>query len=517
MSSEKDTCELNDKGRRNKRIAKNSLVLFARILIITIINLFALRYVYNGLGEEDYGLFNAIAGLVLSGSFVVPVLAISIQRFYSFAKGRNEDEKQREIFSASINIIFFISLLIVILLETIGLWFLNSQMTIPGERTDTIQFVYQFAILSFIFSLFQIPFTAALFANEDMGTYAMLSSIDCAIKFIIAILIVYIPTNGIIYYSAALCVEAFVLFAVYAIICHYKYAECHYQYNRNTTIYKELLSFSGWTMYGALAATGMIQGSNILLNVFFGPIANAAFSVAYTMYNAFNSLNNSIVLSFRPAMVQSYAKGDYLYLNKLFSMNNKMLLYVIFAAALPILFLMDDILLLWLGETTSSTALFCRLFIIYGICLALHNPITTIIQSTGKILTYSLCVESITILNIPLSYLLFTLGCPAEGVFYSMTSLCIIAHIVRIICLKKSYSPTSIKTYITGLLLPAFFIIVINTLLTYYIFNIIHVGWTRIIVVLMTSPIITIVLVLLLGINSLERKALYNFALKKKN
>ena len=409
--------------RQPKRITSNALVLFVRMLIVTIINLYSVRFVIKGLGGEDYGIFNAVVGVVMTCSCVFPVLAISVQRFYSYAMGEGAWGRLREIFSASVNIIVFSLVVIIVLLETIGLFFIREKLQIPVERMEEAELIFHLAMVTFSFSYLQIPYTAALFAHENFGIYAGVSCLDCVLKFVVALFIGKVCFSGLTTYAVGLSVVSLCTWLCYVVACS-KYSECRYYMVRNHGIYKDLLSFSGWTMYGSFAGVGMIQGNNILLNVFFGPLANAAFGVAVNIYNAFTSLSNTVALPFRPQMIKSYAAGNFEYLRSLFFANNKFIIYLLSCIAIPLVFEMPMILDLWISKAFTEMSVFSSLFIVYAVLLSLHNPITILIQASGRIRTYHLVAESIMILCLPVTWVLFRMGMPAYVAFISMIVWC---------------------------------------------------------------------------------------------
>lgn len=458
-----------DRTANSKRIASNSLVLFIRMLVIMVINLYAVRLVLRGLGQESYGVFNAVAGVVLASSFITTTLATSFQRFLSYALGTNDRKLQETVFSASINISLALVAILLLSLELIGPWLIHTQLTIPAGRMAAAETVFQFSLVAFLLSLLQVPFTAAIFSNEDMPFFALVSFIECLGRLGVAIAIPYVLGDGLVFYGMGLMLVAILVFLTYGTIALRKYALCHYRVVREKGIYKELLGFSGWTMYGALAGVGMSQGQTILLNVFFGPLANAAFSVAIQIYNAMIALANNVNFAFRPVMIKSYASCDYNYLDKLFEAGNKFLLYAMLSIAIPAIVEMETILGWWLGDQVSeSMVLFTRLFMVHSTLLSLHNPITAIIQATGKIKYYSIFVESITILCVPLSWLMFRLGFPSYYAFVSMIGTCSIAHAVRLACLKRlypqfSYERYAIKFFIPGVVIAGCGVVVANS------------------------------------------------------
>ena len=507
-----------DIQNRSKRIASNTLVLFARMLIITFVNLYTVRWVLAGLGTEDYGIFNAVAGVVTASTCISSVLALSTQRFYSFAMGKGEQERLKEIFSVSLNIVMMITLVLFILFEIVGPWLISTQLTIPVERMEAAQWILQFSLFSFIFTLLQIPFIGAVFANENMGYYALISTIDCIVKLLIAYSIGMTGGDDLVYYGAALMLEAFMVMLLYVFIARRKYPECKYTIVKKKILYKELFSFSGWSFYGALAGVGMTQGSTIILNVFFGPIINAAFGIANQIYNAINTLTNSVVIAFRPAMIKAYSSNEKGYLEQLFFASSKAILYLLSMVLIPFIFEAETLLTLWLGECTPTMVLFAQLYAIYTICLALHNPITTIIQATGNIRKYSMYVESMTILCLPVSWVLFKLGMPSYYVFVTMIGLCVLAHIIRLLMLQTSISDLTASKYLARLVLPGILIISITTLIIYCVEGLHTNRILQLFLSFIVSAISISILLYAVGISKKERsliKDLVNRKIKK--
>lgn len=512
--------ELNDfptKIKNNsKQIASNTLVLFLRILLISIANLYAVRLVLKGLGAEDYGIYNAVVGVVMTCSCVFPVLTVAVQRYYSYAIGSGNEKLLKEIFSASINIIALSLLVIIFLFETVGHTIIIEQLQIPPCRFNESILVFHISILTFVFSYLQIPYSAALFSHEDMNSYACISFLDCGLKLIIAQIVGYTTYDHLVFYCIGMSSVSFLTLLCYIAVGKTKFQECKYIIVKNINIYKELLAFSGWTIYGAFAGTTMIQGSSILLNIYFGPLANAAFGIANNIYNAFTSLSNSVILAFRPQMIKSYAANNYKYLYILFKTNNKVILYLLIAIAIPIIIEMDTIMHLWLTNVSDDMILFSQLIIIFTIILAMHNPITTIVQASGKIKYYHLIVETITVLCIPISWILLKTGMPAYSVFISMISVCIIAHMARLVYLQRHYSSFSCSNYTLSIILPGFIVVLFSSMVAEIIHIIIFNNTLRLIVLITTSPILTFAFAYLFGISHKEKVYIGLFAKKIK-
>lgn len=501
---------MNQTGSYNnsKRIANNTLVLFVRMFILTIINLYAVRLILKGLGEEDYGIFNTVAGVVTATSVFSGVVALSIQRFYSYAIGQKDPKKLQNIFSASINIMVALTLLLFILLESVGLWFFYTQLVIPPERLNAALWIYQCSVLILICSMMQIPYTAAIFSNEDMEVYATISTIECLLKFFAAYCLAWATFDHLIFYVSGVSVTAIIVAVLYAFTGHRRYQECHYKSTKDKALYRELLSFSGWTLFGSLASTGMLQGNTILLNIYFGPIIVAAFGIALQINNAFNALCNSMVLAFRPPMIKAYAEQEHRYLSQLFSVSNKFMYYTLLAIAIPIIINMETILTLWLGYSTPNIVLFSRLIIVYIVTLAMHNPITIIMQASGHIKEYHLPVESITLMCFPLTWIFFYFDLPAYSVFVSMIAVCLIAHIVRLFCLRRYYCYFSIKKYMISFAFPAIIILIVISIISSVCHSHIESSLWSVILSFLYIPLLVFLAAYAVGINKEEKQLL---------
>ena len=487
------------------RVASNTVLLFLRMFILTLVNLYAVRLVLQGLGEEDYGIFTTIAGVVMTVSVFNSVLAVALQRFFSFSLGRNDISKLRDIYSCSIRLVGFATAIILLLLETVGLWLVYTKLSIPEPRFATALVVYQFAVVMLILSFFHVPFMSAVFAHEDMGVYTLLSTIECLLKFLAAYVIGHVLVDRLSLYAFCMMTTSFVVFVMYFWIAYRRYPECRYRKPNDNALYRELLSFAGWSLIGTVANTCIIQGNTLLLNIFFGPIITAAFGISLNIYNAFNTLCNSMVLAFRPPMIKAYAEQQYDYLYGLFSASNKFLIYSLIAIAMPIIGEMDTILNLWLGTYSHETLSFARLTIVYIIIIALHNPITIIIQATGHIKRYHLTVETFTMLCVPLTWVFFKLGFLAEAAFYSMVLTCVLAHVIRIILLRREFPPFSISKYFLSIILPAMIIGALSAAI--YILTILklEVSVARVLASFVLVPLLTLSLAYLGGTSRHEK------------
>lgn len=503
---------MNNNGSR--RIASNTMMLFARMFILMLANLYAVRLLIQGLGDNDYGIFTTVAGVVTTTAFLSSILAFAVQRFYSVALGERDQRKSQDIFSASLNISLCTSILILLFLETVGVWFVTHHLVIPEERMEATLWAFQFSIFTFLLTFVQVPYLAAIYANEDMGIYSMVSTVDGLGRVVAAWIITRVAIDRLSLYAFLLLVLTLVVFVCYAVVSIRKYPECRYSSVKDKNIYRQLISFSGWFSFGSLANTGLTQGNIILLNIFFGPLANAAFGVATQIQNAFNSLSNSMVLPFRPPMIKAYAEGDHDSVNSMFQANNKVICYFMLAVGLPIMAEMRTILQLWLGMNDNMTVIFSQMMVASVIVISLHNPISIIIHATGRVRQYHVPVESLILLCFPVTLILFKSGCQAVVLFYSMLGLVVVAHCVRIYILRRSYPQFSLSRYVWAFLLPASIVAACSSAITYAVHCSVQGDIPRMVAVFTLAPSAVMLLAYTIGITGSERKLANRFLTK---
>lgn len=475
------------------------------MVIVMIINLYAVRIVLRALGTDDYGIYQVVAGIVISFQSFSAVISTSTLRFYSYSIGQKSLTQLSEIFSASINIYACVSLVCLILGETVGVWFVNSELNIPPERIYASNWVFQFALLALIFTILHSPFSGIIIAHENMGYFAVISLGESLLKLLAIILISQTDGDKLILYALSLLIVPIISLIAYIWKTRKQFPGIRYSKVERKSWYREMLSFSGWHLFSAGASVGINQVNTVLTNLFFPLIVNAARGVALQVQGAFSSFTSSFITAVRPPIIKAYAEGNYPYLNVLFSYANKFIYYLSILVAIPLYIKMETILVLWLGECNYDMILFSRLIIIYSVILALNNPISIIIQATGKIRQYFVPVECVTLLCPILTYILFKLGFAPQSSFYAMIVTIACAHIVRIYCLKKIYTEFELKKYIIGFLIPALIITAIS-----YLSQSILVSFFNITIVLffIISFIISGGIIVLFGLNKLERHKL---------
>lgn len=294
----------------NKRIAKNTLMLYFRMLIIMLVTLYTSRVVLSALGVVDYGIYNVVGGLVTMMGLLNGAMSVSTQRYLTYELGKGDMLRLKQVFSTCMTIFMILSLIVIILAETIGLWFLYNKMVIPEERMDAACYVYQFSILACILSLITNPFNATIIAHEKMDVYAYVSILEVALKLVIVYLLLVIPTDRLITYGILILASQFIVALCYIIYCWKKFSETHYHFYWDKPLFRELISYSGWNLYGSAAGLVKGQGLNILLNMFFNPAVNAARGIAYQINSAITQFFTNFYTAVRPQITKYYATGE---------------------------------------------------------------------------------------------------------------------------------------------------------------------------------------------------------------
>lgn len=477
--------------------------MYIRMLVVMAINLFAVRYVLCALGQEDYGIYNVVAGLVTLLQSVGMIISTSTQRFFSYAIGEQNYKKLEQIFSASINIYALFSIIFLVVAETLGLWFVNNYLVIPETRLFEANILYQLSIFTFIITLFHSPFLSAIIAHEEMGVYAKISILDCVLKFIVAVCLSHVCMDRLITYGLCLLIIPVLILIIY-IRKTKQFDECRYRRVKDKQIHKELLAFSGWTLFSSMASIGVNQVQTILINIFFGPIANAARAVSLQIGNAITTFSSSFIVAIRPPMIKSYAENNVKELNKLFSFSNKFILYTLLLISIPIIYEMDTILFLWLGIKDEQTIIFSQLIVVYSIILALNNPLSILVQATGKLKKYSIYVEFVTLICPILTYVLFYIGLPAYYAYISMIVSIVIAHVVRILCVKSIYKDLDVQDYIINFLLRSLIVTLISVIVVGIVHAYISHQYSRLLGVAITCLVIIPISIWMFGLTKAE-------------
>ena len=350
----------------NKRIAKNSLFLFGRLLFVLAISVYLTRVVLNVLGVEDFGIYNAVCGFVLMFNVVNVALSNGIQRFYNFESGRKGAGAETTVYRASVLMQVSIALLLVLIIEPIGLWFINHKMVIPPERLGAAVIVFHIAVASLVLDMVQVPYFSAITAHEKFNYYALISLFEALLKLLLIVLVVsHASFDRMIVYAIVLFAVKAIVFLSYFIYAKLSFSTLRFKLEFDRELFRSMSGFVGWNMVEMLAWTTEGQGINMLLNVFFGPLVNAARAVASQVQNAIQYFCLSLMMSFRPQIVNSYAEDNLERTKNLFFSLSKFMFVFFYMLSVPFIMDMDFVLKLWLGENIPQyTVAFTTLFLV---------------------------------------------------------------------------------------------------------------------------------------------------------
>lgn len=500
----------------NKRVAKNTIFLYIRMFFVLIVSLYTTRVILRVLGIEDYGVYNVIAGFVTMFSFLNTSLAGAIQRFYNFENSRKGDDGTASVYSFSLVIQGALSILIIILLETIGLWYINSIMVIPPDRLFAANVLFQSSTLSLALIIIGIPYSAAILSFEKMDYYALVGIIDVLLKLLIVIVLPYIAYDKLISYSILLLlisITNFLLFFVYS-KKHFINLKFSYSYTKDKKALRSMLLFSGWNVFGTFSNVVYTQGTNILLNFFFGPIVNAAKGIAGQIMSAIQSFSLNVVTAFRPQLVNSYAKNEYERTRKLMYIESKVCFVLMYALSVPIIIEIEYILHLWLGDNVPEYAgIFSCLVLIHATITSLNLPFSQVVHATGNMKLFQLVTGLITCLIIPISFVAFKLGALPSAVFWIGIVMAILSQLACIFIVNKLFS-YNIKDYLIDVIGRCALFCVILPLIPIILRFVIPISFFRLLVVVTIDLLLTMVFGFFVVFNKEDRESVRNL-LKK--
>ncbi len=449
-----------------KRIARNTFMLYIRMLLTMIISLYTSRVVLNVLGVEDFGIYNVVGGIVVMFSFLNGSMATAIQRFLAFEIGQNNYKRLGEIFSLSVTIHIGIALIVLLLAETVGLWFLNTQMNIPSERMEAARWIYQFSVFSFMLTVIQVPYHAAIIAHERMKIYAYISILEVTLKLLVVFMLTWIAFDKLKLYALLVFFVTLIIAVAYNTYCRWKFKECSYKFFWEKPLCKTLVGFAGWNLFGNIAWICMGQGSNILLNIFFGPMVNAAKAISFQVNMAVSTFVSNFRTAVNPPIVKAFASGNLQYMDKLVFESAKYSYYLLLFLSLPLLLEMDFVLRLWLKVVPEYAVVFCRLALVVSLIQTFDASFGIVFQAVGRIKENQFWSGLIYMLVIPVSYVQLKLfpDMP-EGVFYVQLLLSlIVAFVVKVVLLKKMLH-ISFRSYWQVLLVPVIKVTALSVIL----------------------------------------------------
>lgn len=492
----------------NKRIARNTMMLYIRMFVIMGVTLYMSRVVLDALGVDDYGIYNIVGGIVVLFAFINGAMTTAVQRFLNYDLGRNDTSEAQCDFAASLNIYLGISVLFIILAETVGLWFLDTYINIPPTRAGAAWWAYQLTVLTTVLNMLRTVYNAAIIAHERMSFYAYTSIIEAALRLGVAFAIFMFP-DRLISYAALLAAVSLIILAWYMVYCRAKFEICrHHTFTYEKARYRGLIGFSGWSMLGAMANTGAQQGCNVLMNIFFGVASNAALGIANQVNSAIYNFLSNFQTAFNPQIVKTYAAGEKENFTNLLINASKYSYFLMLMIIIPLYICCDEVLGLWLTEVPQHSASFCKLMFMFTMVDALQGPLWVSVQATGKIRNYQILMSILILSSVPVSYVLLKFIKVAEVILAVRVLANVVTAVARVIYLRKllDFPIARYLKEVIAISLIVTAIAVVAPCVTYECLT----GWAKVAVTVIVAILSTALTVFFIGMKRNER----NFVLK---
>lgn len=507
-----------DNTSKNKRIAKNTVFLYLRMLLLFVVNFYMTRILLQELGVDDFGLYNVVAGFVAMLGFINTSMTNSIQRFINYQMGKDSIDGVKRYFESSMLAQIIFAGVVFLLFETVGLWFVNNIMVIPEGREFAANVVYQSACICTMIGFVRAPYNALIIAKEKMEFYAYISILEAILKVAIIFALSWFAYDKLSLYGLLLVVVTFMIYLCSVIYCKKIVPAIRFRLNRDKVVLKEILSFSGWNLIGTVSGTIKSQGINILMNLFFGVAVNAARGVAYQVLGGIQQFVSNFQIAINPQIVQTYSAGEKHRYFQLTYLSAKISLYMMWILTLPVLFGIDDILALWLGEgnVPDYTNLFVSIILFTGLFDALGSSISVSLYATGNIKVYQIVVSTIKILVLPISYVLYIWGyAPASSMYVSLV-LSGLEQVMRVLIWSRQVGENPM-VYLKRIVLPALVVIGVSMGLMYLLSRTVTTSQPliRVLIIVLYSIPISTCLIWFVGSSKVERNQLVSLVKSK--
>lgn len=498
----------------NSRIAKNTLMLYIRMLFLMVVNLYTSRIVLDALGISDYGVYNAVGGFISMFSMISASLSTAISRFLTFVLGEGDEIKLKRVFSNSVIIQLALAIIVVVLIESVGVWFLNSHMTIPKGRETATNWVLQFSLITFVINLLSVPYNASLIAHERMGVFAYIGIFEGCANLGIAFLIMGAPIDSLIFYSILMALVAIITRMLYTFYCKRHFSECSFHWGIEKSLLKEMFSFAGWNFIGSISGLLRSQGINILFNVYNGPLVNAANGIAIQVNTALTKFSNSFYTAVQPQITKSYAAGNNKDSFELVLKSSRLAFFLLTILSLPVIFETDFLLSLWLKEVPKHTTTFVQIIVIYSLFESLSQPLIQLMLATGNIKKYQLLVGGLNLLNFPLAWVILYKGYSPELAQLTVIIFTFLALVVRIYMLQSMIGFPTVK-FLKKTVLRCISISLLCCIGPMWISLNMGGGWERVLVnVILLGPV-SLIIICILGLNANERQFVFRELMKR--
>lgn len=504
-------------SENNKRIAKNTLLLYVRMLFMMAVSLYTSRVVLNALGVEDFGIYNVIGGVVAMFSILSGSLSAAITRFITYELGTENQENLKKIFSTAVTIQISLAILIILLAEVTGVWFLNVKMNIPDERIVAANWVFQFSILTFAINLISVPYNASIIAHERMSAFAYISILEAIGKLAIAFLIIISPMDKLIFYAILMCIVALVIRFAYGVYCKRHFEECTYHFIFDKDLLKRMFGFAGWNFIGAASAVLRDQGGNVVINLFCGPAVNAARGIAFQVNAAISGFVTNFMTALSPQITKSYASGEHHYMMTLIYQGARFSFYMLLLLSLPVLLNTHYLLELWLKIVPDHTVLFVQLVLAFAMSESISNPLVTAMLATGRIRNYQLVVGGLQMMNLPISYVLLRMDVFPEVIIVvaiGISQCCLVARLLML----RGMIGLSVKKYLKKVYINILTVTIAAAIIPFLLTCKLEESFQTFILSSLAAVICTGIAIYYIGCNKSERQFVLNklYAIKNK-
>lgn len=499
----------------SKLIAKNTMMLYLRMFLVIAIQLYTVPVVLKYLGVEDYGIYNVVAGVVTMFTFVNGSMATGTQRFLAYAIGRNDKDGLKAVFNANITVYAIFSIIVFILLEGFGIWFVNTKLVIPEERLWVANWIFQMSVFNFVVSLMTTSYSAAIIAHEKMNMFAYIGILDCVLKLIVVFLLQLSPIDYLLTYACLQSLCGILIMLLYQIYCKSKFDECkRYRFEWNKVLIKDLLSYASLNVIGSLANILCTSGVNLIQNVFFGPVLNAAHSIAQQIQGVLSQFTGNVRVAVKPQIVKSYACGELDSMWSLLFRSGKLTFYLFIFITVPVLIELPTILSLWLKIVPEYTVHICRMLLISLLIDTISAPLIAVFQAANKQKHVQLISSGILLLTIPVSYCVLCVYNHVLVAYTTLIVLGIISSLSRIIIARYDVG-LEIWRFLYDVVFKDTLCICLAYLSTYILVSTIDAGFVRVILTCVVSSVFTALIVWTLGLDRIEKEFVLSTIKKK--
>lgn len=496
--------------QNTKLMAKNSAFMYIQMGVKMLIGLYTVRVILHALGAEDYGIYNVVGGIVTMFSFITSTLVSASQRFFAYSIGRGENNMLNRYFNASLLSFLILGVLLFLLIEGVGFWFVNYKMVIPDNRLEAANWVLQFAIFSFLVRIVSVPFSAMVVSHERMFIVAVISVLDSLLLLGIAFLLQTVHSDKLKFYAVCMFGVALITSLLYIFLCESNFREfSKIRIKWEGGLMKEMLAYCGWYMFGTMAQVVRSQGINMVLNLFFGPVVNAARGIAYQINNALNQFVNSFYNAVRPQVTKLTASENHHGMISLVFSSSLISFFLMSLMAVPLIAEMPFVLSIWLGEVPEHTIVFSRLVIITALVDTLGYPLTTAVCASGRIKWFQIITGTILVLNLPVTYMLLKVYSNPDVAFYVAILFATLAQVARMFFMNRLFG-MSLGAYLKGVVSPAILVFLMAFFASVGFRFVFSGGVWQHLLTIVFSVLITFMFSYFIGLNKQQRETLTN-------